>query len=1287
MEKLNKNNLNRGARPQSRATGDGCPPGPRDGIGVQTGRTVPQHLIEGTRDFDGPSSQRAPDEGDRVGAGLTVHRAPVACLPETNLRGADPLQRPLMPIGGTAVNRGSVGRSDWTDLEREILIRECSRFQGRVNWTVVKEALENQYSTQRPISALQRQWYKLKRERLAAGQGEQEQQQGPVDGTEETDANEPVVEQSAAGPEVTTEERERTNEEVREESEARSLPDPAMEAFAQDTADGRSFCARFATFFQYAQRGFSRVPVKRISKLDHVKYRRFFELADYLVSRERDRVGPNQSALGRLNAAVYAAARAIADLIKQRKEKGRSEERKWFNDHRVQCEKLSRQITSIELELGRRMERRKPTAAELDNIHRIRAQLRLRSTRLLRRALEQLRDRKLLLEARVSVREQEIIRKGHRLRFEKEPSLRWMQQRNVDEGGQQPSMQSMTQYWKDLIGKRRPCALDDNPMIREWREKMKRQYRVGEVVAVAELREAFDCAIKKMKSWGAAGPDGLQAFWWKAFPSARETLKRYVEKWISTGKVPAGWFCEGRTVLLHKGGAREEPNNYRPITCLNTCYKLCTAVMNLVLKRHVSGGDALPAEQRALRRGQWACTHALLVDQACVLDAGYEKRHQLSMAWLDFKKAFDSIPHEHLLYVLESINVPSTLLTALSRLMKSWSTRLEMKSGRGRTIKSESIRITNGIFQGDSLSPLLFGLSVAPISFALNRYAPLMKSSCGSTVGRGFQIGHQFYMDDLKLYARKAEDLQRQLRVLEELSRAIGLNINVSKCAQVHYNPRNSGGDETMAGDSIPLLGFTSTYKYLGVEERLRVCPDLAKYMREKVIPKVRFIMGTDLSFGQKVRAFNTIAVSGLSYLCTNITGMAGRLSETLARADDLDTELRVLLKECRVRFANSCSDRLYLPAEMGGCGFLSVRDVFENGVLAGWAYAALQPGLEAQFYLFQKMAKRQKRSPHADALKLFGKYGLQVTVNEEAREVTIEGATFTLPTELARHLRRLVQAARNRRRFESWCNHSLAGGIHRREYGIDLNLSSLWLRRGCISALNVRNAMAVQEGSLYTGSRAGRRRCRLCAKEEETSFHIASHCTYWLKTLYIARHNAVARAVYYVLCDKYDLRIIHYSQGVPSVQENDRAQIMWDREIETLHPMFHRRPDIVVFDKAERRILVIEVSVASYMYLRKQRELKINRYTINSTDLPVSTRTPYERGVNLIDDLRERYSQPVDFVPLVVGTCGEHLAQTLELLLSTCGLTRRTALRLLERMSRAAIIGTSRVVRNHLAR
>ena len=78
------------------------------------------------------------------------------------------------------------------------------------------------------------------------------------------------------------------------------------------------------------------------------------------------------------------------------------------------------------------------------------------------------------------------------------------------------------------------------------------------------------------------------------------------------------------------------------------------------------------------------------------------------------------------------------------------------------------------------LSPLLFCLCIAPLSWALNK-------------GRGYRssysavsITHQLFMDDLKVYKESRHALVKTIEVVEDVSAAVGMSLGTKKCAVAH---------------------------------------------------------------------------------------------------------------------------------------------------------------------------------------------------------------------------------------------------------------------------------------------------------------------------------------------------------------------------------------------------------------------------------------------------------------------------------------------------------------------
>ena len=62
--------------------------------------------------------------------------------------------------------------------------------------------------------------------------------------------------------------------------------------------------------------------------------------------------------------------------------------------------------------------------------------------------------------------------------------------------------------------------------------------------------------------------------------------------------------------------------------------------------------------------------------------------------------------------------------------------------------KLGKVKINRGIFQGDSLSPLLFVLILIPLSIILS------DAKAGYELGKAKKVNHLLFMDDLKLYGK-----------------------------------------------------------------------------------------------------------------------------------------------------------------------------------------------------------------------------------------------------------------------------------------------------------------------------------------------------------------------------------------------------------------------------------------------------------------------------------------------------------------------------------------------------
>ena len=127
---------------------------------------------------------------------------------------------------------------------------------------------------------------------------------------------------------------------------------------------------------------------------------------------------------------------------------------------------------------------------------------------------------------------------------------------------------------------------------------------------------------------------------------------------------------KGRTVLIQKDSAKGTvASNYRPIACLPLMWKLLTGIFADKIYDHLLINKVLPDEQKGCRKRSRGTKDQLLIDKVVLREARRKKRC-LSVAWIDYRKAYDMVPHSWICEMLNLVKVAGNLKGLLIDSMK-----------------------------------------------------------------------------------------------------------------------------------------------------------------------------------------------------------------------------------------------------------------------------------------------------------------------------------------------------------------------------------------------------------------------------------------------------------------------------------------------------------------------------------------------------------------------------------------------------------------------------------------
>lgn len=297
-------------------------------------------------------------------------------------------------------------------------------------------------------------------------------------------------------------------------------------------------------------------------------------------------------------------------------------------------------------------------------------------------------------------------------------------------------------------------------------------------------RDDVELSLKFAKTGTAPGLDGIQYEVWKTVHAryvedsrhqARASLDIVklltaayedvrVHGVCASTNLAEGWMSP----IYKEKGERTKVVNYRPITLLNTDYKLLSKILAIRLA-DVAPGIVHPA-QAGFVPGRRLRNHTQLAKM--MINWAEATEVNGAIVALDQEKAYDKIAHDYLWKVLEVFGIPETFTNMVKSLYGVARTSVVING-----VTSETYRIYRGVRQGDPLSCLLFDLAIEPLS-AMIRDSPLKGLNIPTS---GTALKATLFADDTTVYLSEEDDFQVLQDILDTWCSAAKARFNIGK--------------------------------------------------------------------------------------------------------------------------------------------------------------------------------------------------------------------------------------------------------------------------------------------------------------------------------------------------------------------------------------------------------------------------------------------------------------------------------------------------------------------------